>query len=294
MTLSRNRFRLYGIIVAILTYGAVISSIYINGLVSLETLHPKYAFLFPIGIVVATIALSSGISGSNFWVPINVIVLNFEPRTGFWLALCTMLFGFGSGVVKHCEQRTINPWLVCRYLMMAIPGAIVGTIIVPYFNTSLLLIGFGVFVGLYGTRLLLARNAILSNDEKITLTIAFIGGMLKGMIATGLGKLLLPRLINRKGVSHPEAVGTVVVIVFITNIVAVLSILCNEDFLASLKHDWQQLFSIMVFVAPAVIIGGQIGPRFPTLISKEVLIKYVGSLLLGISYFMIMRGFAIL
>ena len=114
------------------------------------------------------------------------------------------------------------------------------------------------------------------------------------MIATGLGKLLLPRLINCKGVSHPEAVGTVVTVVFITNIVAVLSILCNEDFLTSLKQDWEQLCSIMIFVAPAVIIGGQIGPTIPTLISKEVLMKYVGCLLVGVSYFMVMRGFATL
>ncbi len=67
----------------------------------METLHVKYLLLFPLGILVAIIAMSSGISGSNFWAPINVIVLNIEPRIGFWLALFAMLFGFGSGVIKH-------------------------------------------------------------------------------------------------------------------------------------------------------------------------------------------------
>ncbi len=83
-------------------------------------------------------------------------------------------------------------------------------------------------------------------------------------------------------------------IVFMTNIVAVLSLLRNEAFFTSLKQDWEQLLSIMVFAAPAVVVGGQIGPRIPALNSKEVLIKYVGSLLVGVSGFMILRGLAIL
>ena len=289
-----NTTKLYGTVIALLIYGVAVSSLYVNGLVSFEALRPGYAFLFPVGIVVAIVAMSSGISGSNFWVPVNVIVLNLEPRTSLWLALFTMLFGFGSGVVKHFAQDTINPQLVARYLAMSIPGAVIGTMILPYVRTSLLLIAFGCFVGLYGMRLFLVKNAFTGTSEKITLSIAFFGGMLKGMIATGLGKLLLPRLINRQGISHAEAVGTVVSIVFITNIVAVSSMLYNENLLTSLKNDWEELFSIMVFIAPAVVIGGQIGPRVPTLISKEVLVKYVGALLVAVSYFMIMRGFTIL
>ncbi len=173
---------------------------------------------------------------------------------------------------------------------MAVPGALLGTAILPYVDPSSMLIGFGIFVALYGLRLLFIQKAFMPGNEKITLTIAFIGGMLKGIIATGLGKLLLPRLINHRGVSHPEAVGTVVCIVFITNTVAVLSLLRHEDFYVSLLANWQELFSIMIFVAPAVIIGGQIGPRILSCISKGMLIKYVGTLLLLVSFFMIRRG----
>jgi uncharacterized protein len=277
-----------------LLYVIAVGLFYMNGIVSLSTLNSKYLFLFPFGIVVSIVAMSSGISGSNFWVPLNVIVLNLEPRTSFWLALFTMLFGFGSGVIRHFLQDTINAKYVGRFFMLSAPGAIIGAILLPYIKTSLLLIAFGVFVALYGLRMLFVKNSFLGNNEKATLAISFIGGMLKGMIATGLGKLLLPRLINHKGISHPEAVGTAVAVVFFTNIVAVLSLLSNKDFHASLINNWEQLFSIMVFVTPAVIIGGQVGPRIPKLITKELLVKYVGSLLICISYFMIMRGFALL
>jgi len=225
-TVNNKAMKMSIAVVAVFIYGLAAISLYGSGIVSVRTLHMKNFFLFPMGVVVAAIAMSSGISGSNFWVPINIIVLHIEPRIGFWRALFSMLFGFGSGVVRHLEQKTIRPRLVGRCLAMAIPGAIFGTLIVPYVNTAVLLIALGVFVGLYGTRLLFVKNAFRGKHEKITLGIAFVGGMRKGMLATGLGKLLLPRLIDRQGLSHAEAVGTVVCIVFITNVVAVLSILC--------------------------------------------------------------------
>lgn len=279
--------------IALAVYTVTIVALYASGIVPLRTLHSEYILLFPLGIAVAVIAMSTGISGSNFWVPINVIVLHVEPRTSFWLALFTMLFGFGSGVAKHLQQNTIRPSLVGRYLAWAIPGAIIGALIAPHLNTSSLLIAFGVFVGLYGARLLLVHRAFEGRNERITLSVVFVGGLLKGMIATGLGKLLLPRLLHRPGLSHPEAVGTVVCIVFLTNVTAVIATLCHKAFLVSLTDNWEQLFSIMVIVAPAVIVGGQIGPRIPVLISEESLVKYVGTLLVTVSVFMILRGIAV-
>ena len=289
-----SRFKTTGLLAVICLYITAICCLYTFGFVSVLALKPTYAFLLPFGILVSVVAMSSGISGANFWVPVYVIVLNLEPRASFWLALFTMIFGFGSGVVKHFSQNTLRPGLVIRYLLAAAPGALAGTMLLPYVQTSLLLMAFGVFVALYGLRMLLMKKAILGRSEKVTMAVAFTGGMLKGMIATGLGKLMLSRLINKAGVSHPGAVGTTVGVVFFTNIVAVLSIFSNQAFQASLLDNWEQFFSIMVFVAPAVVIGGQIGPRIPKHISKELLMKYVGVLLLCISYYMIMRGVALL
>lgn len=125
-----------GVGVTILLYIITIFTIYYSGAVSSETIHWKYMFLFPVGVLVAIISISSGISWSNFWVPINVIVLNIEPRICCWLALLTTLFGFGSGVIKHHNQNSINFRLVRRYLYVAIPGAIIGTLNWPQ-NTTI-------------------------------------------------------------------------------------------------------------------------------------------------------------
>ena len=68
--------------------------------------------LFPIGIIIAILGMSSGISGSNFWIPVYIIWLKIDPKAGFWLALLTMIFGFGSGAIKNILSKTVNWYLV--------------------------------------------------------------------------------------------------------------------------------------------------------------------------------------
>jgi hypothetical protein len=70
--------------------------------------HLTYLYLFPVGIIIAILAISAGISGSNFWIPVYLIWLGLDPKTTFWLALLTMIFGFGSGIVKNLRSKTVN------------------------------------------------------------------------------------------------------------------------------------------------------------------------------------------
>ena len=55
----------------------------------------EFWFLFPLGVLIGTAGMSSGVSGSNFWIPVYLLWFALEPRTAFWIALLTMLFGFG-------------------------------------------------------------------------------------------------------------------------------------------------------------------------------------------------------
>jgi len=81
-------------------------------------INPELWFLFPLGIGLAILAISSGINGSNFWIPVYVIWLGFDAKTAFWLALLTMIFGFGSGVWKNARANLIQWFLVRQYLMV--------------------------------------------------------------------------------------------------------------------------------------------------------------------------------
>ena len=57
-------------------------------------------------MVIATLAMSAGISGANFWIPVYLICVKLDPLITFWLALITMIFGFGSGVVDNSNTSS--------------------------------------------------------------------------------------------------------------------------------------------------------------------------------------------
>ena len=74
----------------------------------IEMLSAEYWVLFPVGILVATMGMSSGIPGSNFWIPIYLIAIELEPAVAFWMSLLTMLFGFGSYFARNVADGTIS------------------------------------------------------------------------------------------------------------------------------------------------------------------------------------------
>src|SRR5439155_3041084 len=96
-----------------------------------------------------------------------------------------------------------------------------------------------------------------------------IEGLLTGLISVGTGVLTLPVLLRdplmRK---YSEAVGCGVMIIFITSLAAT-SARMHPRFVAELWRDLPRLSAILLWAAPAVVIGGQLGPRLAHAISSE-------------------------
>lgn len=286
-----NKKQIIKYLIALVLYFGAISLFYVCNIVSISSINYTYPLLTPLGILIAVIAMSSGISGSNFWIPVNIGILGLDEKVGFWLALLAMLFGFSSGTIKHWKQNTIQFRLVRRYLVVSLPAAVLGSWSARNMDPKWLLFSFSGFVAIYEMKMILVEKPILPKSEIITDLIIFIGGYLKGSISTGLGKLMIPRLMNSKEVSIPaEAVGTSVCVIFITNLVPVLMVVFNQVLFETLKTNWEQIFSIMIFVIPGVIIGGQIGPILTKLMNRRQLLRYVGFLLVIVSIAMFSRG----
>jgi uncharacterized membrane protein YfcA len=259
-----------------------------------------YVYLFPIGIAVAILAISAGISGSNFWIPIYFIWLGIDPKTSFWLALLTMIFGFGSGIVWNVTQKTVHWTIVKQYLKIAVPFTILGTLLVPFAPANLLLELFGSFVIVYGAFLIYRfglfyekrEPAGSETGEKIYRIWAALAGFLKGLIATGTGKIIMPCVLKHCKIRTPaEAVGSTVVIIFVVNLFATCFRL-TPDFVSTLAEQRDLILSIMIWVAPGVMIGGQMGPFVAKKLSKRGIRVYVGILLVFVGLLIYMRTFS--
>jgi len=261
-----------------------------------------YLYLLPLGVVVAILATSAGISGSNFWIPIYFLWLRIDPKTSFWLALITTLCGFGSGTVKNMLQTSINWSIAKQYLKIAVPSAILGALLVPFAPANLLLKIFGSFVIIYGVFLIFRfglfykrkrnESVIPDKEEKIYWIRAAIAGFLKGLIATGTGKIIMPCILKHCKIQNPtEAVGSTVFIIFVVDLFAVVFRL-TPDFITVLSGQGNLILAIMLWVAPGVIIGGQLGPVVAGKLSERGIRFYVGILLVFVGLLIYLRTFS--
>jgi len=97
-----------------------------------KSMDITYWYLFPLGIIISAMAMSAGIPGANFWIPVYLFILKLDPLISFWVALLTMVFGFGSGVIRNLYQHTVNWYIVRKYLIPTIQGVIIGSILSGY------------------------------------------------------------------------------------------------------------------------------------------------------------------
>jgi uncharacterized membrane protein YfcA len=244
----------------------------------------QFWFLFPVAIGIAVIAMATGVSGANFWVPVYLLWLHLDPQLGFWLSLVSMLIGFSSGVARNLRQGTINFFLLRTSLITALPATVLGAVTARFVHPRWLFLGFAVFVFLYSTRVLavlLGSGGVAPpKKDHIHWGAAAVGGVLTGLLTVGLGKFLLPSFLRHSRCQSPaEAVGTTVTAVFVASLCASI-IRLTPELLAVLQTRSQQLWNILLFVAPGVFIGGQIGPR----VAANVSLITLRCLLIGVLY----------
>ena len=251
-------------------------------------------FLLPTAVVIAVLAMSSGVSGSNFWIPVYLIWLDFDPAVGFWLSLLTMLFGFGSGTVKNLRAKTFDSTLYRTYLAYCLPAGVIGGIISPFAPGQILIFTFAFIVMVFG----LWQISLGIREKKpppplpgAAWRVALFGGFLQGLIATGLGKMIMPCCLRYRSLNHhADAVGTTVLLVFTVSLGAVLARL-NGEFVGTLVEQADLITAVMIWVAPGAVLGGQIGPKVAHQLPYRFVKPYAGTLLLLVSVLMFIRVF---
>ena len=93
-----------------------------------------YWFMFPIAILVASIAMTLGIGGALFFSPLFIILFpivgvpTLSPADAFGAALLTEVFGFASGLFGYSRKKLIDYKTGVTILIISIPAGIVGVI----------------------------------------------------------------------------------------------------------------------------------------------------------------------
>ena len=260
----------------------------------------EYWYLFPISVLIATIAMATGIGGAVFFSPLFMLALRLDPSVAVGTALITELFGFSSGLVAYWKRRLIDWKLGGALLMVSVPAAIVGSLFADAFPPAVLKGVFAVGIVFIGSQLYASHRS--EEKEKLNREIeqearehcesvlvdsagkeyrytvcdkgqgmlfAGIGGALLGMISVGLAELQEYHLLARCRVPSPVAVATSIFVVVVSVLVA--SVGHFYSFATSADASvLTQVLSIVAFTIPGVIVGGQIGPMLQARLNPDI------------------------
>jgi uncharacterized membrane protein YfcA len=119
--------------------------------------------MFPVCIVVASIAMFSGISGAAMLIPVFLIgfPLFDVPRLTTVAAIGTSLFlemsGFGTGLYRYLKLRLVDTGTARMLIVLTLPLGAAGAIVSARAPVQTLRLGYG--VAMIGLALLLLREA---------------------------------------------------------------------------------------------------------------------------------------
>jgi len=273
----------------------------------------EYWFMFPVAILVATIAMASGVEGATFFSPLFILALRLPPEVAIGTALLTEVFGFASGLFAYIRKRLIDYRLGLALLLVTIPLAILGTVasgMIPAVYLQVIL-GVGLFVVAlsflrqpkhedvvnldatirkdYGG-LQAETSLVTAEGEEIRYTVcnrtegrllSGIGALFMGMVSTGLGEMNGYFLLQRCRVPSKVSVATSVFVVAITALIASAGHFVR--FATSGGDVLPTVLSICLFTVPGVIIGGQLGSRVASRIPQRGLAVGLAVLFIGVA-----------
>ena len=266
-----------------------------------------YWFMFPVSIVVATLAMLSGIGGAALFTPIFILVFPLlgpeyvlhSTIAAISAALITQTFGFLSGFVGYYRRRLIDFELAGRILRVAAPIGVLGALTASFVHDSFLLAGYAILVAALAVVMWLNRAPALAEsagdnlDQKTIVdsrghaftyrkpelgirsyTLTGLGAFLTGMVSVGIGEATISKL-TRKRVPIAVAAATSVLVVIVTVALA------STTLAVQLIRDggWTAVpWDLLVYDIPGVLIGGQIGPRLQGRIAPHTMRRAIAIL----------------
>jgi len=259
----------------------------------------EFWYMLPIGIVIATVAMASGVGGATFFSPLFILGLGLSPELAIASGLVVEVFGFSSGVYAYVKRKLIDYRVGGMLLSATVPAAVAGVVIAHYADADILKVILG--MGLFAVAVSFLRAPdeemeealetlahedaasgetclVTADGDEICYTvcnttegrlISGIGGLFLGMVSSGLGELNGYFLLQRCRVPSSVAVATSVFVVAIT------------AFTASIGHavqigqgamgDLVTMGNLLLFTVPGVVVGAQLGPRLAERVSDRTM-----------------------
>ncbi|MFU8886054.1 MAG: sulfite exporter TauE/SafE family protein [Cyanobacteriota bacterium] len=221
-------------------------------------------WLLPVAVLVATVAMASGIEGGTLFTPLFLLVLRLPAQQAAAAGLITEVFGFTSGLIAY-QRRQLIDWALVRSLLPAtLPTALLASLasgVLPAAALEALLAGVLLMVAISFLRTVPpaepGERPVPWGGEWIDRLLLGLGALSLGAVSAGLGEMNAYVLLRRRCLEAGPAVASGV---------AVVAISAQAAAAATLIRLWRSpepllsgVLPVVVFTVPGVLIGAQLG-----------------------------------
>jgi len=248
----------------------------------------EYWYMFPIAIVVAILANSSGFSGGVLFQPIYNIFLNIPIPNAVATGIATETIGMTSGALRYLYYRMVDLPVAFTMIMLIIPGVVVGNHALLVVNENLLklLLGMVIF-GLASVQLFNAvrmsfgtRDTIPVEDIYGYMWVPPIAGLFSATTGTGICEISQPMLERGLRLKTKRANATAILIEATGDwIITILNL-----------HAGLIIWELWLFTGTGVVIGAQIGVYLSRFMPERIVKTIFSLAVITIAVFYITKG----
>ena len=265
-------------------------------------------WVYPAALCIATLAISTGISGALFFVPFFLLVVGVSPAEAIGGGLMTMIFGTASGTFSYVRQGVVDFTIVKSLLLVTVPFAMAGAVVSLMIDPDALRVLFGVLLFALSGFLLWSnlrparantaqsvrpegnRRANASPDDAVvrardgreyryarpgrtvSQALGAAGALVQGFMGAGLPEATTTQLILRGPVPPRVAVGTSVTTLTVT------------VFFAAAIHaiGGEPPWHVVVWSCPGALTGAHFGARLQAKLSPTVSQRVLAAVFVGV------------
>ncbi len=257
-------------------------------------------WVFFVAVAVATLALSTGISGALFFAPFFLLVVGLEPAQAIGAGLMTELFGTSFATFNYARQGVIDLAFARVMLIVTVPLGMAGAALALVIDAGTLQLIFGgamVLLALVVLRASLkARQPVAEaalagggtatviqardgqeyryvvGDRRVGLSLCALGAALTGLMSAGLPEINTTQLIARYRMPTRVAVATSIRVLTVT------------VFVAAGIHaiGGEPAWHVVVWSIPGVMLGAQIGPRLQKIVPESLASRLMAVVFVGV------------
>lgn len=248
----------------------------------------EYWYMFPVAIVIAILANSSGFSGGVLFQPIFNLFLHLPIQTSVATGIATETVGMTSGAIRYIYYKMVELPLGFTMLMLAIPGVVLGNHALIVINGDLLKLILGFIILFVATMQFVnairktfgKRDHVPVEDIYPFMWIPPISGFFSAATGTGVCELSQPLLEKGMNMKTKRANATAILIEASADwVITILNLQAGMI-----------LWKLWIFTGAGVIIGGQIGPFISRFLPERIIKVIFATAIVVIGSFYIYKG----